>query len=162
MARMAAESDQETSDCWRNPRVARGTVNRDFIYDLETYPNCFLFSAEHAEAPFRWQYEISDWRDDSQAIMGFLYWLKSQNARMVGFNNIGFDYPVLHTLIRMGKADAKTLYDKALAIIESQSFDGGGNERWVHQVFPSDRFIEQLELFKIDHFDNRAKGTSLK
>jgi hypothetical protein len=76
---------------------------------------------------------------------------------MVGFNNIGFDYPVLHTLLRMGKGDAKSLYDKAMAIIGSQD-----DNRWAHMVYPSDRHCDQIDLYLIHHFDNKARATSLK
>jgi hypothetical protein len=130
---------------------------KDFIYDIETYPNVFTLAVEHADAPFRWMFEISDWRNDSKEIIDFLFWLKQQNARMVGFNNLGFDYPVVHTLVQMGNATAKNLYDKAQAIFDSQD----GN-RWQHQVKPTDRFVEQIDLFKIHHFDNKARTTSLK
>jgi len=77
----------------------------------------------------------------------------------VGFNSLGFDYPVLHTLIRMGHSDANTLYQKAMAIINSQDEDGS---KWMHQVNPSDRFVQQIDLFKIHHFDNKARATGLK
>ena len=131
---------------------------RDYIFDIETYPNVFTLAIEHAKAPLTWMFEISDWRNDSKEIIAFLQHLKETNARLVGFNSLGFDYPVLHTLIRMGHGDAKTLYDKAQAIIQSQD----NEDRWAHQVNPSDRFIEQIDLFKIHHFDNKARATSLK
>ena len=132
---------------------------RDYIYDIETYPNVFTLAVEHADAPLRWSFEISDFRNDSRDIIAFLQFLKETDARMVGFNSLGFDYPVLHTLIRMGHSDARTLYDKAMAIINSQDDDGS---KWVHQVNPTDRFVEQIDLFKIHHFDNKARATSLK
>lgn len=134
-------------------------MSNDYVFDIETYPNVFTLAVEHADAPLRWMFEISDWRNDSREIVAFLQYLKDTNARMVGFNNLGFDYPVLHTLIRMGKSDASTLYQKAMSIIGSQDDDG---DRWMHLVKPSDRFIEQLDLFKIHHFDNKARSTSLK
>ena len=133
---------------------------RDYIFDIETYPNVFTLAVEHAQAPLSWMFEISDWRNDSRQIIEFLTYLKQIDARMVGFNNLGFDYPVLHTLIRMGRSDANTLYQKAMAIIGSQSDENG--DRWMHQVKPSDQFVTQLDLFKIHHFDNRARATSLK
>ena len=134
-------------------------MSNDYVFDLETYPNVFTLAVEHSEAPIRWSFEISDWRNDSREIVAFLQHLKDTDARMVGFNNLGFDYPILHTLIRMGKADAATLYDKAMAIINSQD---EGDGRWAHQVSPSDRFVAQIDLFKIHHFDNKARSTSLK
>ncbi|CAB4127101.1 hypothetical protein UFOVP254_7 [uncultured Caudovirales phage] len=135
------------------------TVMRDYIYDIETYPNVFTLAVEHAEAPLKWSFEISNWRNDSREIVAFLQYLKDTNARMVGFNNLGFDYPVLHTLIRMGRSDAATLYQKAMAIINSQD---DGDSKWAHQVNPADRFVPQVDLFKIHHFDNKARATSLK
>ncbi len=133
-------------------------MSNDYVYDLETYPNVFTLAVEHAEAPVCWLFEISDLRNDSREIVEFLQFLKDTNARLVGFNNLGFDYPVLHTLIRMGKSDANTLYQKAMAIINSQDED----DRWMHQVNPADRFVTQIDLFKIHHFDNKARATGLK
>ena len=133
-------------------------MSNDYVYDIETYPNVFTLAVEHTGVPLRWSFEISPWRNDSKEIISFLQYLKDTNARMVGFNNLGFDYPVLHTLIRMGNSDARTLYDKAMAIIHGQ--DEG--DRWMHSVKPSDRFVEQIDLYKIHHFDNKARSTSLK
>ena len=135
-------------------------MSNDYVFDIETYPNVFTLAVEHADAPLRWSFEISGWRNDSKEIIEFLQFLKDTNARMIGFNNLGFDYPVLHTLIRMGHSDSRALYDKAMAIINSQDDDEGG--KWMHQINPSDRFVEQIDLFKIHHFDNRARSTSLK
>jgi hypothetical protein len=133
-------------------------MSNEYVFDIETYPNVFTLAVEHAEAPLRWAFEITPWRNDSKEIIAFLQYLKDTNARMVGFNNLGFDYPVLHTLIRMGHSDAFTLYQKAMAIINSQD----DSDRWMHMVNPSDRFVEQVDLFKIHHFDNKARATSLK
>ena len=134
-------------------------MSNDYVYDIETYPNVFTLAVEHAQAPLRWSFEISDWCNDSRDIVAFLQYLKDTNARMVGFNNLGFDYPVLHTLIRMGRSDAATLYQKAQAIINSQD---ESDDKWTHQVNPSDRYVPQIDLFKIHHFDNKARATSLK
>ena len=134
-------------------------MSNDIVWDIETFPNVFTLAAEHAWLPIKWEFEISDWRNDSRAIIEFVQYLKQIDARMVGFNSLGFDYPVLHTLIRMGHSDANTLYQKAMAIINSQDEDGS---KWMHQVNPSDRFVQQIDLFKIHHFDNKARATGLK
>ena len=133
-------------------------MTNDIVWDCETYPNVFTLHAIHAHLPIEWSFEISDWRNDSRAIIEWVHWLKSLDARMVGFNSIGFDYPILHALCRMGQATARTLYDKAQAIIGAQDDDN----RWMHQVKPTDRLVDQLDLFLIHHFDNRARSTGLK
>ena len=132
-------------------------MTNDIIWDEEVYPNVFTLHAMHAHLPIEWSFEISDWRNDSRAIIEWVHWLKSLGARMVGFNSIAFDYPILHALCRMGQANARTLYDKAQAIIESQD-----DNRWMHMVKPADRLADQLDLFLIHHFDNRARSTGLK
>lgn len=133
-------------------------MTNDFIYDLELYPNVFTMAVEHAASPMRWAFEISDWRNDSRAIIEFVQWLASRGARMVGFNSLNFDYPLIHTLCRMGHSDALTLYQKAQAIIGAQEDE----DRWVHSVKPTDRLVQQIDLYRVFHFDNKAKATGLK
>lgn len=131
--------------------------NTDVIFDIETFPNVFLLAAEFVDAPFGWCYEISERRNDSATIVDFLLHLRNSGCRMVGFNNLGFDYPVVHYLVRLGRAGAHDIYQKAQAI-----FDSRDTERWKHLIKPSDYLVPQLDLFKIHHFDNKAKATSLK
>jgi len=127
------------------------------VWDVETYPNVFTLAAEHVDFPVKWSYEISPWRDDSREIVEWCQWLANQDAQMVGFNNVGFDYPVLHTLLQMGKATAPILYEKAMSIIQAQD-----SNRFASIVYPSDRYMDQIDLFKVAHFDNKARATSLK
>lgn len=136
-------------------------ASHEYVYDLETFPNVFTMSVEHAELPFKWYFEISDWRDDHDKIVEFMRYLErsvKKGARMIGFNNLGFDYPILHLLCNSRRVTAKMLYDKAQAIIDSQNSEN----RWAHQIFDSDRIVPQLDLMKIHHFDNKARLTSLK
>lgn len=135
-------------------------MNNDIAWDIETFPNVFTIAFEHCWAPFRWAFEISPWRNDSREIIAFLRWVAANNGRLVGFNSLGFDYPTTHTLIQMGEADAPTLYAKAMAIIQANDDEDSG--RFFHMVKPTDRHLPQIDLFKVHHFDNRARSTSLK
>lgn len=128
-------------------------VRNDFIYDVETYPNLFTLAAKSAATGAEWLFEISDRRDQTRDILQFLQALQQlPDARMVGFNNEGFDYPIIHDLMLYGEHASS--YRKAQAIITG--------ERFAHVVWDRDRFVEQVDLFKIHHFDNRAKSTGLK
>lgn len=129
-----------------------------WVYDLEVYPNVFTAAFEHAVAPIKVAFEISDHRNDSDKLMEFLNYLHSQFATLVGYNNVGFDYSILHLFIKMGRSDAATLYQKCQAIIGSQD----NSERFAHRVRPSDCFLPQIDLFLLNHFDNNARATSLK
>lgn len=134
-----------------------------WVYDIETFPNVFTCAFEHAEAPIRISFELSPWKNDASQLLKFLAIIKAEGCRLVGYNNLGFDYPVLHTLIKMGAGPAggtyaATLYDKAMAIINTED----RSDRFIHMVKPTDMYIPQVDLFKIHHFDNNAKATSLK
>lgn len=128
---------------------------RDWGYDIETYPNAFTATWIHAATGLTIVHEISDRRNDWSACVEFMYNLGRSGARGVGFNNLYFDYPVLHWLAGNTGCDARAIYDKAMSIIK-------GDDRWGSQVWDSDQIFPQLDLFKICHFDNKARSTSLK
>ena len=89
--------------------------------------------------------------------------------RLVGFNNIGFDYPIIHVIIedaiqakKLGDnyrfmIDPANIYQLVQKQIKSFSGNGFGNT-----IKSDDERIKQVDLFKIHHFDNKAKSTSLK
>jgi len=131
----------------------------DFIYDVETYPNVFTVAFEAIDSELKLCFEISQRKDESKEIVHFLKALISSRSKLIGFNNVGFDYPVLHMLIMSPACGAQMLYQKAQSIINSS---GEENSRWLHLVHKDDVLIPQLDLYKIHHFDNRAKATSLK
>ena len=130
----------------------------DFIYDIETYVNLFSCDITHVGTGTRWIFEVSDRRDQSREFFDMLYWLKQNNSRMFGYNNEGFDWPVCQYLADIfatrGSFTARDAYDKAQAIIDG--------DRFAHTVWPSDRLVTQGDLYKIHHFDNMARSTSLK
>jgi len=129
----------------------------NIIFDTEVFPNCFLLCSTNAETGYQQSFEISPWCDDTPRIHAFINALVLNKSNMVGFNNLGFDYPILHMLLKMGKAIPKQLYDKAMAIIKATDA-----EKFSHMVYPSDRVVPQIDLYKIHHFDNKARMTGLK
>ena len=131
----------------------------NFIYDSETYPNFFSIGFMNAANGERRTYEISDRRNDGADLAAFVTWASNTGATFVGFNNLGFDYPVLHHwfLNWAPGTGPEVPYVKAMEIINS-----GFEDRFKHNVWPSDQVVKQLDLFKIHHFDNVARATSLK
>ena len=125
------------------------------VYDIETFPNCFTFAMEMLNQPIKSVWEISEFRDDRQQLLTFFRELATTQTPMIGFNNINFDYPVIHFLWNNPNATYKQLYAKAMEIIE-------GQDRFGHIIWANDRFAPQIDLFKMHHFDNKAKSTSLK
>jgi len=134
------------------------TTPADYIYDIESYCNIFTLAIKQAGADHRWLFEISDRRNDVQALCAFMQTLRTWNSRMVGFNNLGFDYPVLHSiLMRPDQATAYSINQTVQYIINKPHED-----RFGHIIYDRDQIVPQLDLFKIHHFDNKSKYTSLK
>lgn len=133
----------------------------DWVYDIETYPNCFTFTAICADNSRTHVYECSSRKNDVSQLFEFLDMLHDKKHRMVGFNNKGFDYPVLHELLEVrakavtvsGKAVAKKAYKVAQNLISVQA---------EHNNIRLKEYVKQVDLFKIHHFDNKARATSLK
>ena len=129
--------------------------NNDWIYDLETYKNLFSFCVISADGTKGYIFEISDRKDDREIMFKFIEHLKSTGARLVGFNNLGFDYPVLHYIIKNPKCTVSDIYNKAQETIKTLRED-----RFAGQI--RNKVVPQVDLFKLNHFDNAAKMTSLK
>lgn len=131
----------------------------DYMYDTESYPNFWCCTQVHIKTGTRWIYEVSDRINQSIDFIAMLHALHNDDARMVGFNNIGYDYPIIHCALdlfsKQGYFTADQLYTKSQQIIQ-------GGDRFGHIIWDSDRFVRQLDLYRIHHFDNVAKSTSLK
>jgi hypothetical protein len=131
----------------------------DWVYDLETYPNVFTASFMHPLTATREFFEVSERTNDIEPLVKFLNSLKSSESRLVGFNNIGFDYPIIHFIMSNVHTglDIDAIYGKAASIIATDWKDRFNNVIW-----DSDTLIPQIDLYKIHHFDNEARSTSLK
>lgn len=142
-----------------NPDFLFGITPGDIVYDEETFPNAFTVGFHHRITKRRWQFEISFRRNDTQMLCLFIDICAAQGCRLVGFNNIGFDYPVMHFIYQNQRAGIRVdnIYDKAMSIINAH-----GQARFAHMVWESDWKVNQLDLYKIHHFDNMSKSTSLK
>ena len=135
--------------------------DRDFIYDIETYLNLFSVAIVHVPTRTRWIFEVSPRLNQSAQFVEFIYWLRGMSARMFGYNNEGFDWLVCQHLVevfhKQGFFTAKDAYDKAQEIFSQQRGNRFGLMIWANQ-----RIVTQGDLFKIHHFDNISRSTSLK
>jgi hypothetical protein len=133
----------------------------DYCYDVEVFPNCFLTTVVHIRSGHRWIYEISDRVDHSIGFVAMINSLRAIGARMIGFNNLAFDYPLIHYAMALfdhyGTIPPAMIYEKMTQILHEQ-----GANRFAHRVWQSDQIVKQVDLFSIHHFDNNAKRTSLK
>lgn len=125
-----------------------------YTYDLEAYPNIFTFCGKFKDSNEIQMFEISDRINERDALLNFLNYLRNAQAEMVGFNNIGYDYFLIHELmLNPYTFDFNKSFQISNTIIKGPGFN---------RIRPNQRFIPQIDLVKVCHFDNKAKRTSLK
>ena len=141
-------------------------IPNDYIFDIETFPNVFTLATSSSDGKVIRVWEVSDRMNQTQEILSYLRHLAKNKWRMIGFNNLGFDYPVLHAIMEQAKEakrqgiqyyiDANDVYNIAMAQIQT------ARDGFAKIVKSEDEIIPQIDLFKINHFDNKARMTSLK
>jgi len=102
-------------------------VRQVVVYDIEIFPNLFELGVYFYKTGKYRFFIIHNSKNEISTIYEFLDWCK-KNAIMVGFNNEGFDYPLLHHLLnhRQDYIDSETiaacqrLYNKGQEVIESE------------------------------------------
>lgn len=127
------------------------------VYDLEVLSNLFTYTGYCRQTKIYHQFVIHSSRNDYESLIKHL---SRDGLIMIGFNNDNYDYPIIHHLINhyeeykllSGLELSQKIYLKSQRVIETE-FSAIGN--W-------NKHIEQIDLFKIWHFDNKAKLTSLK
>jgi len=131
-----------------------------YVYDVETFYDTFLFAGSFDGCGEAQVFELSWRKNQKQELLNFLNYLKQIDAFMVGYNNLGFDYPIIHDLMMNPMLfDAKRAFDTAQKIIDEQKFKIGFGS---FNIGLHNREIHQVDLMKIWHFDNDSKRTRLK
>lgn len=129
---------------------------RVWVYDIETLSNVFTYTAIDRDSDEVVKFVI--WKEKNE-LYDLLVHLNNCSGQ-IGFNNINFDYPVIHYIIQErnklvqldGDKIAKLIYKKAQSVI-SQEYSA---------IRESEVIIPQLDLFRIWHYDNKARMTGLK
>jgi hypothetical protein len=127
--------------------------NKRWIYDEEMYPNAFILCAKNVDTKQRVSFQISPYKNDKEALAR---WLLNDVVDMVGYNNLFYDYQLLDYLIKTvfnlrGRDIVAKMYRKSSYIINKSRYP----KKTYH-------LRKQIDLFKINHFDNVNKSTSLK
>lgn len=134
-----------------------GITKRLVVYDLESFPNCFTYTDRTRTGEVT-QFVIHESRNDLTSFMAYLKTV----THMVGFNNMDYDYPLLHTIIQ-NYDRLKCMQDKELPMeIYNVSSSIINDDSGFTAIAPWNVLIPQLDLYRIWHFNNKARSCSLK
>lgn len=132
-----------------------------WVMDIETLKSCFTYTAYNVDTGDILQYVL---HKDRFEYCSLIEHLKSCKGH-IGFNNLNFDYPILHYMIKnfnnwinLSNTDIIfKIYQEAQRIIDEQ------NKKEFNTIVAiknKDVLIPQLDLFKIWHYNNKARSTS--
>jgi hypothetical protein len=76
-------------------------INTDYTYDIETLKRLFTFIAKDVDGNVVCRVECSRRKNEIGIMFDFLDMCRKKKRRLVGVNNIGFDYPVVHALLEV-------------------------------------------------------------
>lgn len=139
-------------------------ITKTVVLDLETLASLILYCDIDKST-----LEVNKFiiHKEKNELVELIDYLENKVGGMISFNGISFDYPIIHFILTNKKKlltfsseqVIHEIYTKAQDIICSQNEDGG---RWKHNIAEYKHLIPQLDLFKVWHFDNMARRTSLK
>ncbi len=136
--------------------------NNTWVIDVETLKSCFTYVAKNVDNEELVEFVIHKDRND---ITAFVEHLKSCKGQ-IGFNNVNFDYPIIHNILcnykNLSSAEEiiEKIYEKAQQLIQLQdNYDAFYSTVAIKR---KDWIIPQLDLYKMWHYNNAARRTSLK
>jgi hypothetical protein len=135
-----------------------------WVMDYETLSNCFIAVFESVKSE---DSEIFTVHKDKNEILEFITFLErniAYNEWHVSFNGLGFDSQITEHFLRNkeqllnqdGETIARFIYNKAQDVIGRQ------NRQEFLEFSLRDLHINQVDVFKLNHWDNNAKRSSLK
>jgi len=132
------------------------------IHDIETMQEFFLIVVYDPETDEYYKFSLNKWTNQLGTFMKFIdehreyYW--------VGYNNLRFDSQVVEWVIRNYDNWHEFTNLELCAMIAQKAADVIHDANY--EVFPeyreSELSLKQIDLFKVNHYDNKNRMVSLK
>ena len=135
-----------------------------WVMDYETLSNCFIAVFEDIKSEHQEIFVCHESKNDILELVTFLERNVTLQEWHVSFNGLSFDSQITEHILRNkeqlveqdGDTIARFLYDKAQEIIHRQ------NRNEFAEFSAKQLHIKQIDVFKLNHWDNPAKRSSLK
>ena len=139
-------------------------VKPNWIMDYETLSNCFIGVFQHYKTEERKVFVVCKQRTDFPEFIAFLNECVTKGQWHISFNGLNFDAQITQHILNNQKrllklsaeAVAAEVYNYAQKTIEKS------NNGMFVEYAPHKLKIKQIDVFKLNHWDNRAKMSGLK
>ena len=132
------------------------------IYDIETMQELFLIHVYDPKEDEHYDFLISQWHNNFDAFIKLMH--DKPDYYWVGYNNLRFDAQVVEWVLRNhdnwnelgGLEICARIAQKAQDVIEDANYEQFPEYR------EEDLSFKQIDLFKVNHYDNKNRMVSLK
>jgi len=139
-------------------------MNTHWVMDYETICNCFIAVFEHYKKEEKHVFVVCEQQNDFPKFVTFLQRCVTENEWHISYNGLSFDAQISQYILGVkdklllldGKSIAETIYKFAQETIDR-------SDKGDFALYPPSKLkIRQIDLFKLNHWDNKAKMSSLK
>jgi hypothetical protein len=139
-------------------------MKKHWVMDYETLSNCFTGVFEHYKTQETKVFVIHNLQNDLDILVHFLESNINNKEWHISYNGLAFDSQITHYILDnhfmwsdlSGSEIAEIIYAYAQKTIEAS------NNKQFAEYAPWKMQIMQIDLFKMHHWDNPAKRSSLK
>jgi hypothetical protein len=136
-----------------------------WVMDYETICNTFVAVFQHyKDESVRKVFVINKEQNDIQEFCKFLMDCKNNNQWHISYNGLEFDAQITQHVMKnrseLVKLPGEKIADKLYAY--AQDVISRKNRGEFLEYAPYKLWIRQIDLFKLNHWDNKAKSSSLK
>ena len=132
--------------------------------DYETLKNCFIGVFEDVKSENKKIFVCHESRNDIFDFITFLEHNIAYNEWHISFNGLAFDAQITEHILKNKRTLLASSGDKIARFIYTKAQDviGRQNRGEFLEFKPTKMSISQIDLFKLNHWDNPAKRSSLK
>ena len=141
-------------------------MKKMWVYDIEVFENFFCIVLENLEDDDYIYYMIHpSYRNDYDQMIDFLKKEGKAGSIFFGFNNISYDSQIVEHLIQQEShySMAKPIeICRDLWMLSNEVIHGTDNPNYRTPYPEYKQTLKQIDVFKLNHWDNMAKRSSLK
>lgn len=134
---------------------------KTFCYDIETLRSYFSAAFIDINSDERYLFEVYRVKNKNvNQIKNLIAFLRTKCKGLVGYNNLSFDYPILHYLLEkenfVSTLEIEELLELIYSLAQKQINAKGKGSRIKQPAIP------QLDLLEMNYYNSKARFVSLK
>jgi len=135
-----------------------------WVMDYETLSNCFIAVFQHHKEDTTKVFIVHESQNDIKELIEFLESNIKNNEWHISYNGLAFDAQITNMILKKKKGLVTLTAEEVamLVYVKAQDCITRSNDGAFQEFSEKDIPIRQVDVFKLNHWDNAAKSSSLK